>query len=213
MDSGQYLEFLRWARRHSRRAEEAEDLLQGCLLLALQEGRLDFASEENRRWFAGVLKNRAVMAARGAVRRRRREAKAAAPAPARAGARDGDAGVAALRQFPRTLRSVACLVVCGLNREEIAQALGISDAALRQRLSVARRTLARLDPSARQEMMALAYQRRREAGAGLDLGPMRRALLAWLQVDRGLGTHDPDGHLIVISPKSLTKRDPPATGR
>src|SRR5688572_3614958 len=61
MESSQYHEFLRWARRHTRRPEEAEDLLQACLVVAVQEGRIDFDTEENRRWFAGVLKKQAAM--------------------------------------------------------------------------------------------------------------------------------------------------------
>ena len=42
------------ARRASRRAEEADDLLQSALLAAIEAGRTDFASPETRRWLAGV---------------------------------------------------------------------------------------------------------------------------------------------------------------
>ena len=61
------------ARRVSRRADEADDLVQEALLVALESGRTNLASPETRRWLAGVIRNRAAFDARTSVRRRRRE--------------------------------------------------------------------------------------------------------------------------------------------
>jgi len=42
----------------------------------------------------------------------------------------------------------------------------------------------------------------------LELGLLRRALLSVLLREGDLGTHDPDGHLIVLSKKSSHNRVP-----
>src|SRR5688572_32304481 len=68
-----YRDLLRIARRHSRRADEAEDLLQDALLDAVAAGRADLGNLGNRRWLAGVIRNRATLTARTAARRVRRE--------------------------------------------------------------------------------------------------------------------------------------------
>ena len=68
-----YSDLLRLARRHTRRAEEAQDLLQDALLDAVAAGRADLSQSANRRWLIGVIRNRAALAARGAARRTRRE--------------------------------------------------------------------------------------------------------------------------------------------
>ncbi|MGF7006351.1 hypothetical protein [Aminobacter sp. BE322] len=66
-------ELLRQARRASRRADEAEDLLQTVLVAAVEAGRTDLNKPENRRWLEGALRHGAAFDARTAIRRRRRE--------------------------------------------------------------------------------------------------------------------------------------------
>ena len=39
---------------------------------------------------------------------------------------------------------------------------------------------------------------RRTLGQQLESGLIRRALIAWLHEVPGVGTHDPDGHLIIL---------------
>ena len=58
----------------ARRRDEAEDLLQVILLAAVEAGRTDLSSSENRRWLFGALKKRAVFEERSAVRRQKRDA-------------------------------------------------------------------------------------------------------------------------------------------
>src|ERR1700754_4317589 len=69
MAQAAYRELLGLARRHARRADEAEDVLQEALLAAVAAGR-DLG---DHRWLAGVIRNQATLAARSAARRRRRE--------------------------------------------------------------------------------------------------------------------------------------------
>ena len=49
MDRQTYLTWLRAARRRTRRAGEAEDLLQTALLAAVEAGRADMSRDENSR--------------------------------------------------------------------------------------------------------------------------------------------------------------------
>jgi RNA polymerase sigma-70 factor (ECF subfamily) len=191
MDSKTYLAFLRAARRLSRRADEAGDLLQTALLAALEAQRGDMTRAENRRWLEGVLRNRALHEARSAARRRRRESAyglgraetQACPAAA------PDQFVTAL---PPALRTTALLALTGHTKPEIAWLLGLSDAALRQRISQIRR---RWRQSGLQIAPGLGEPR-----GNLPFGLVRRALIKRVQ-DAGvvLATHDPDGHLFVVA--------------
>jgi DNA-directed RNA polymerase specialized sigma24 family protein len=193
MDLDAYRTLLACARRLSRRADEAEDLVQDTLLAALEAGRDDGA------WLEGVMRQQAAMAARGAVRRRRREA--AMDEPAAAAVPDGGTAPAAnplLRQLPPSARRVAVLALHGLDAGEIRWILGIADTAFRQRLSRIRRALGELPPAQRAEAQALAYVRDPARTVELQFGLVRRALKAALAGGAGLGTHDADGHLIVI---------------
>jgi RNA polymerase sigma-70 factor (ECF subfamily) len=66
-------------------------------------------------------------------------------------------------------------------------------------LTALRRALGGLPEPLRQEALALAYAEPRRAGAArLDVGLIRRALLHHLRGSAGVGTHDPDGHLVAI---------------
>lgn len=195
------------ARRRSRSASDAEDLVQDALLVAAKEGRTDVEDPATRRWLKGVIRNLALETARKEGRRRRRERAVELPVPAPVSA-DGVPIEAVLGRLSRGARSVALLVVHGLGPAEIAQALDLSAAAFRQRLTTLRRELAGVSPELRREALALAFARRTREAAGLDLGPLRRALLACVRFREGVGTHDPDGHLLVIS-KSASLQTPP----
>ena len=194
MDLASYRKLRARARRLSRRPEDADDLVQDALLAALEAGRDDPA------WLEGVLKNQAAMTARGAARRRRREAEVAGPE----GLASPDPPAAPptpeplLRRLPPAARRLAVLALHGLDADEIRWILGIADTAFRQRLSRIRKALGELSPAQQAEAMALAYVRDPARTVELQFGLVRRALKAALAGRAGLGTHDADGHLIVI---------------
>ncbi|WP_242106947.1 RNA polymerase sigma factor [Luteimonas aquatica] len=197
MEPDSYLRLRAQARGLARTEADAEDLVQEALLAALRAGRSDAA------WLAGVLRKQAALQARGAVRRRRRERAAAddaaAGAPPETGS--GDASVPVpdwLRRLPPAGRRVAVLALHGLSAEEIRWILGLSPAAFRQRLTGIRKALAGLRPAERAESLALAYVRDPARSVELQFGLVRRALKAALRGGAGLGTHDGDGHLLVI---------------
>ncbi len=181
------------ARRHARRAADADDLVQDALLIALEQGRGDDPA-----WLAGVIRNQAAMQARSAIRRRRRERAVAVDEPAVEPEREPPSAEALLSQLPPSARRVAVLALHGLNAEEIRWVLGIAETAFRQRLTRIRKALGELSPSQRAEAMALAYVRDPARSADLQFGLVRRALKAALQDRAGIGTHDADGHLLVV---------------
>lgn len=193
MDLAQYRELHAQARRLTRRADEADDLVQNTLLIALEAGRFDPA------WLAGVMRRQAAMAARGAVRQRRREAVAAAPD-------DGSLPDAPAAPDPQSLlqrlspaaRRVAVLALHGLSADEIRWILQLSATAFRQRLTSIRKAIGAMPPEQRAESLALAYVRDPARTVELQFGLVRRALKSALRDAAGLGTHDLDGHLLVI---------------
>lgn len=182
-----YRHWLAVARRLARRGDEAEDLLHEALLVAARAGRGDLTQTDSARWFSGVLRNLAAMQARSAVRRRARETAAASDEGAEAPEEDG-APALALPELPRALRQVAALALHGMTRAEIAWALRLNDAALRQRISGLRKALSRWMASAPPT----------PAVRPLASGRMRQSLLDVVRRRGALGTHDPDGHLIAI---------------
>lgn len=198
MTPSTYSELLRVARRYARRAGEAEDLLQDALLDAVAAGRADLSASANRRWLAGVIRNRAAFAARTAARRTRRETEWQHSRPA-GEAPDTPLDPAELvRDLPPALKIVAALALAGHSRREIAWLLRLEDTALRQRLTALKRRLAAAGIS----------QPSGTPGLNLDLsyGRIRDALLPALLRDRGVfASHDPDGHLFVVR-RSQTAR-------
>jgi DNA-directed RNA polymerase specialized sigma24 family protein len=69
-----YREVLRMARRFARSDDEARDLVQDALMIALARGFDDWSTPARRGWLRGVVRKRAAFVMRGQARRRRREA-------------------------------------------------------------------------------------------------------------------------------------------
>jgi DNA-directed RNA polymerase specialized sigma24 family protein len=203
MDVGAYRRLRSEARRHARDAADADDLVQDALLIALEQGR-DALDATSLPWLAGVIRHRAAMQARSAIRRRRRDAAftVAPGAEDEAAPSQAEPGVAAphglLSRLPPAARRVAVLALHGLDADEIRWILGIRDTAFRQRLTRIRQVLGALPPAQRAESMALAYMRDPARSVELQFGLIRRALKAALGGRDGLGSHDPDGHLLVL---------------
>jgi DNA-directed RNA polymerase specialized sigma24 family protein len=198
-----YVELLRQARRVTRRADEAEDLLQTILLAAVESGRTDLSCPDNRRWLQGALRKRAAFDARSAARRRQRETHWS----------ERDAGQAEPPGFPRrfvaslppSLRTTALLALTGHTRQEIVWLQHLPDTAFRQRLAEIRR---RWHTSGGGDIAGMPG-----LSGALEFGRIRQSLLAAVRQGQQtiLASHDPDGHLFVIG--SLTKPGTSATGK
>lgn len=127
----------RVAARCSAVPHEAEDIVQDILLAAVQSGR-DCGDPRFLPWACGAIRNHAKFVARGAARRKRRE---------RLHALGHDCAQQSLPHFsdtfiatlPRSRRAVALLINLGMGRREIGYLLGLTDMALRQRISGLRR--------------------------------------------------------------------------
>ena len=192
MDTKTYRELLRRACLQSRRAGEADDLLHDALLIAIESDRGDMTRGENRRWLGGVLRNRALFAARCAARRQQRDG-------AFMLAQDGAAELAPETDFehftvtlPDALRTTALLVLTGHSKTEIVWLLRLSDAAYRKRISEIRRRW-------RGSGFSMPLSSTGPRGH-LAFGLLRRALVSRVRdVDVALASHDPDGHLFAIS--------------
>jgi DNA-directed RNA polymerase specialized sigma24 family protein len=178
---------LRTARRFARSADEARDLVQDVVMIALARGFEDWPSPAHRAWLRGVIRKRAAFLVRGQARRRRRE-ELSEPAGQRAGGWAWQPGF--LTSLPRSLRVVASLACADLCAAEIRWLLGLSDTALRQRLSALRRAV-----RAEAEPPTLPAPE-----PPLSFGGHRAQLLAVLKRQSGpaLATHDPDGHAILL---------------
>lgn len=195
MDIETYRQLHAQAARLSRSTADTEDLVQETLLAALQAGRADGP------WLHGVMRNLAVMQARTAGRRRKREAASAELTTESADEIQVPAlpvRPAWLMQLPPSARRVAVLALHGLSAEEIQWLLGIAPTAFRQRLSRIRRSMEALPPALRAESLALAYLRDPQRSVDLQFGLVRRALKRAM-AGQGVGTHDLDGHLLVIA--------------
>ena len=180
------------ARRHARTPDEADDLVQEALLAAIEAGRTDFTSGQTRAWLAGVIRNKAAMTARGAARRLRRET--AWLADRVAPDTDGEAGLPDVSGLPRSLRLVALLAFAGATRPEIAWLLGLTDTALRQRISQLKRALACLPETDGAQALQGA----------LPYGALRRSMVERLKRRGGfLASHDPDGHFFVLASSQI----------
>lgn len=190
MPPGSYVELLRQAQRASRRPDEAEDLLHAVLLSAIEAGRSDLACPDNRRWLQGAIRKRATFEARSAIRRRQRETRWQAE-PEASATRD-DMPRAFVAALPAALRTTALLALTGHTRQEIAWLLCLSDPALRQRIAEIRRRWRDAGGNRLEEIPGLH--------GTLLFGRIRRALLGPTRRDNVLlASHDPDGHLFLVS--------------
>jgi RNA polymerase sigma-70 factor (ECF subfamily) len=189
--------WLKAATHRSRRPSDAADLLHDALLDAIRADRTDFGRPETRRWFSGVLRNRAAMAARSAVRRRNRESSL------RSHDRQSFARPSCMfiESLPAAARRVATLVVAGMTKPEILAILNLTDTSFRQRLATIRKAW-QLVPGERDDI--------RIDPDNLDLGLMRRALLRHVRALGGVGAHDPDGHLFILDSSQSTSHRGPA---
>ncbi len=213
MDLDTYRRLRTEARRHARRAQDADDLVQDALLIALEQGS-EHPSRDDPAWLIGVIRHRAAMDARTAICRRRREAAVAQDEATRASEPEHEptsapSPAALLARLPPSARRVAVLALHGLGAEEIRWILGIADTAFRQRLTTIRKVIGALPAPQRGEAIALAYLRDPARSVDLQFGLVRRALKAALRgasgrEPPGLGTHDADGHLIVVRGRAHT---------
>ena len=183
-----YREILQMARRVARSEDEARDLAQDTVLIALARGFDDWSAQERRGWLRGVVRKRAAFVIRGQKRRRRRE-ELVEEAPGTIASRwvwQPDF----LASLPRSLRVVAILASADLCAAEIRWLLGLSETALRQRLTALRRVV-RAEPEP---------PTRAAPEPDLSFGRARAELLAGLrrQDGRVAATHDPDGHVILL---------------
>jgi DNA-directed RNA polymerase specialized sigma24 family protein len=182
-----YHQLLAAARRFVGSEDEARDLTQDALMLALARGFEDWTSPERRRWLHGVVRKRAAFIARGQLRRRRREELANAPVVPKTRwlwYRDF------LESLPPSLRVVAKLASADLCGAEIRWLLELSETAWRQRLTALRRAVA-----AESVPPTLTTSE-----PPLSCGASRALILASLRKQDGrvLATHDPDGHAILL---------------
>lgn len=183
-----YRDILQLARRFVFSAEDARDLAQDALLIALDRGFDDWSSSARRPWLSGVLRKRAAFIARSDQRRRQRELVPGHPTLFR-GAR-WSWQPRFLDSLPPSLRVLASLASADLCATEIRWLLELSDAALRKRLSELRRAV----------RAAPELPTRPSPEPLISLGMRRGPLLTALKRLRGrvIATHDPDGHPILL---------------
>lgn len=197
-----YAALLGIARAFVRRKSEAEDLLQGALLIAVESGRSDFAVPKNRRWLCGVLKNLAAFDARGACRRRARDTAwndAGELFVSDATPFQGDEIRAFARQLPPRLRTAALLAIAGHTRAEIGWLLRVSDMAVRQYVTEIRKRWRSAGGRAEGDMLLLT--------GPLAFGRIRQGLRAHVagRVGVVLASHDPDGYGFSVSLSSQNR--------
>ena len=191
MRPGLYAQLCAIARRETRDAGAVEDMVQEALLAAILAGRVDFDAAETARWLTGTVRNRARMAARGAMRRRSRETRWQAEAHTEPAASEQGDVASLLASLPPALKAVAALTLSGHTRREIAYLLELPDTALRQRIAALRRRVVQAGLAVPADLPGLSLD--------LAYGRIRDALLPQLLREGGLfASHDPDGHLFVI---------------
>jgi DNA-directed RNA polymerase specialized sigma24 family protein len=188
------------ALRLSRNADDSSDAVQETLLASIQNNRFDMP------WLNGVLQKQVAMQIRAKIRRRRREEIIIDEAESV----DIEASSPShhvfmlIRNLPKALRQVVVLALHGLNAEEIRYLLGIAPTAFRQRLTAIRKSLGKLSEQQSREALAIAYVREPKRSVELQLGLIRRALKAALHGGQCIGTHDLDGHLMIIRREAHT---------
>ncbi|BFM49003.1 transcriptional regulator [Marinomonas sp. THO17] len=192
-----YTQLLHYARKVARRFDEAEDLLQVILLAAVEAGRTDLSSSENRRWVFGALKKRAAFEARSAVRRQKREASSLLLLEPQVDHQVPLADFVAT--LPPSLRTTAMLALAGHTKAEVAWLLRVSDGTLRQRIIQIKRRWQQFDGRHAFGVSNLKGE--------LAFGQIRQALLHMSRHHEAiLASHDPDGHLFMVSSQNRLLR-------
>lgn len=170
---------------------EAQDIVQEAYLAAFLSGFTDFDSVDTRKWLVGVVRNKAKMALRSAVRRRSRESLWEMEESETEAGHDQQELAKLQKRLTPPLRAVLALVLSGHNRREIAFLLRISDAALRQRIHALKQHVLAAEINMPSELPGLH--------SNTPYGRIRVALLSKLSHGDGLlASHDPDGHLFII---------------
>lgn len=192
---------LKHAQRFTKRADEAEDLLQNVLLAAIEAGRSDLTDPANRRWMVGALRRRALFEARSAGRRKSREASYFSELEQSDATTEKTNSLPLnfASKLPKSLRTTTLLVLTGHSKQEIMYLLHISDTAFRQRIRSVKRKWVEADGGSIEDYSGL--------DSSLPLGLIRQALLKPAKSeDVHLASHDPDGNLfLVCSQKSSQK--------
>jgi RNA polymerase sigma-70 factor (ECF subfamily) len=169
--------------------------VQDTFIAALESGR-DCECPQFLSWAAAVLTRRALFLARTAGRRRRREtAFALESAQADFDAREPRLPSDFIDALPRSLRTIGLLVNAGLGRAEIVSVLGISELALRQRISGLRKAWSRAGAQ-----VEFSVPPRSRPPCGLLRRSLKRTL-ARLPIQR-FAVVDPDGHGIFLGRNS-----------
>ena len=192
-----YTELLRYAFKVAFNSDEAEDLLQTVLLSAIEKGRADMTCSINRRWLIGALRNQSAFYARSAVRRRNRESSITY-----INQLPSESSVSTtqfVNTLPPGLKTTTLLALTGHTKAEISWLLRVSDSALRQRIVQIKRRWRQFDGGSVLELKGLKE--------GLAYGRIRKALLQVPCRDqKTLASHDPDGHLFMVSSQKGTSR-------
>ncbi|HKY40386.1 MAG TPA: hypothetical protein VJN18_30845 [Polyangiaceae bacterium] len=183
-----YRDILVTARRFARSEDEARDLVQDVLEIAIGHGIDDWASPERRAWLRGVVRRHAAFVVRVERRRRRRELLVDDQRAASTGAWVWQPKF--LASLPKSLRRVATLASADLCAAEIRWLLQLTDTALRQRLSALRRALRGHDEPP--TLPAPEPPR--------SFGTQRAQVLSHLRRrgGRAIATQDPDGHVLFL---------------
>lgn len=190
MRPSQYAQLCSVARRVIDDVGEVQDIVQDAYLAAFLSGFTDFDAVETRKWLVGTVRNKALMALRGALRRRGRESQwQVEQSDTLAG--DSQEIAQLLNTLTPALRAVLALALSGHNRNEIAYLLNLKDVALRQRIRALKCRITEAEVVMPTELPGLS--------PGIAYGSIRRALSSKLTHRDGfLASHDPDGHLFVI---------------
>ena len=176
------------ARRFVRSEDEARDLTQDVLTIALEHGIDDWSTPERQAWLRGVVRKRAAFVGRGEARRRQRELSAAPADPKGTDAWAWQPDF--LASLPRSLRVVALLASADFCGAEIRWLLKLTDTALRQRLSALRHAVRGHDDAPTLPAPELPP----------TFGAQRADVLSQLRRRGGetIATQDPDGHVLFL---------------
>lgn len=192
-----YAELLQYASKVTFQSHEAEDLLQTALLAAIEAGRADLTCVNNRKWLIGAIRNQSAFYARSAARRQKREASVAYLSDM-----ETESAVATtdfVNTLPSSLKTTALLALTGHTKAEIAWLLQIADSALRQRIVQIKKRWRLYDGRHVLELGGLS--------ADLPFGRIRKSLMTLpLRDSATLGSHDPDGHLFMVSSQNGLSR-------